>query len=172
MNSMLGGSSLIDRNLNLHVVFHIFLQQKHRKKNRVKTVSFTRVFVPLMVLEILKPTKSKTQVSMAHVPTTKSRTQHLNRRNRQVFACFWDVFWVSFGLLDGYNTGGQQPSRWKSKFAFCFHHLLAKKWKYPCETFFLHVFFCSWFCKFPSLQNRKHRCRWPMSLLQNQEHSI
>ena len=78
---MLGGSSLIDRNLNLHVVFHHFLQKKTWEKIRVKTVSFTPAFVPLMVLEIPKPTKSKTQVSMAHVPTTKSRTQHLNRKN-------------------------------------------------------------------------------------------
>ena len=90
MATIRGGSSLIDRNLNLHVVFHIFFATKTLGKIRVKTVSFTRVFVPLMVLEILKPTKSKTQVSMAHVPTTKSRTQHLNRKNSQVFGCLLD----------------------------------------------------------------------------------
>ena len=37
---------------------------------------------------------------------------------------------------------------------------------------FTQFFACSWFWKVLNLQNQKHRCRWPMSLLQNQEHSI
>ena len=37
---------------------------------------------------------------------------------------------------------------------------------------FTQFFACSWFWKALNLQNQKHRRRWPMSLLQNQEHSI
>ena len=50
-----------------------FCNKQLIEKTDVKMVSFTRFF-PLMILEIAKPTKSQTQVSMAHVPTTKSKT--------------------------------------------------------------------------------------------------
>ena len=70
-----------------------FLQQTTHRKN-VKTV-FLHGFFLLMILEIAKATKSQTQVSMAHVPTTKSKTLHLNRKEIRSL----DVFWIFFGYL-------------------------------------------------------------------------
>ena len=70
---MLGCSSLIDKHLHLRFVFTIFWQKKNGK-HQCENGFFYTVFCLLMVLESPKPTKSKTQVSMAHVPTTKSRT--------------------------------------------------------------------------------------------------
>ena len=69
-------------------------------KTRVKTVSFTRFFL-LMVLDITKATKSKTQVSMAHAATTrKTQIITFEQKNRL------NVFWISLGLLDGHNKYG------------------------------------------------------------------
>ena len=53
------------------------------------------------------------------------------------------------------------------------HFLQQTTHRKKCENgFFYTGFSCSWFWKSPNLQNHKHRCRWPMSLLQNQKHSI
>ena len=92
MATIRGGSSLTDGNLNLHFVFTICWQQNGHI--RVKHFFLHDFFFLLMVLQIPEPTKSKTQVSMAHVPPTKSRAQHLNREKHQVFGCLLD------GLLD------------------------------------------------------------------------
>ena len=67
------GVAALSINIYICILFSPFFGKRKMENISVKTVSFTQ-FCLLMVLESPKPTKSKTQVSMAHVPTTKSKT--------------------------------------------------------------------------------------------------
>ena len=68
------GVAAFSINIYICILFSPFFWQKKNGKHQCENGFFYTVFCLLMVLESPKPTKSKTQVSMAHVPTTKSRT--------------------------------------------------------------------------------------------------
>ena len=57
------------------------------------------------------------------------------------FGCLLDVFWVSFGLLDGYNTGGSSLTDGNLNLHFVFTICWQKNGNIRVKHFFWHGFF-------------------------------
>ena len=111
-NNILGCSSLLDKHLHLHL-FSPFLGKRKMENISVKTVSFTQFFACSWFWKALNLQNQKHRCrwpmsllqNQEHSIWTEGTVRSLHVFGMS-FGCLLDVFWVSFGLLDGYNTGG------------------------------------------------------------------
>ena len=95
MNNILGGSSLIGRNLNVHVVFHIFFAtKKHWEKNPRENGFFHTGFCPAHGFG--NPQTYKIQNTGVDGPCPYYKIKNIAFEQKRQLG-----LWVSFGLLDG-----------------------------------------------------------------------
>ena len=96
MNNILGGSSLIGRNLNVHVVFHIFFAtKKHWEKNPRENGFFHTGFCPAHGFG--NPQTYKIQNTGVDGPCPYYKIKNIAFEQKKQLG-----LWVSFGLLDGH----------------------------------------------------------------------
>ena len=100
--NILGGSSLIDRNLNLHVVFHIFFATTNIGKKSAWKRFLSHGF--LSRSWFWKSPNLQNPKHRCRWPMSLLQNQEHSIWTEKTVRSL-DVFWVSFGLLDGYNKG-------------------------------------------------------------------